>query len=49
MVELVFVLDLQINQCKVASSLLTFLFLTKVQSQLKIRTFRSSIVNLIKV
>jgi len=47
--KLIIVLDFQINQCKVSINLLGFLFLTKVQSQLTIRTFRLSIVNSTKV
>ena len=46
---LIIVVDLQINQCKVLINLLAFSLLTKVQSQLKVRTFRLSIVNSTKV
>jgi len=47
--QLIIVVDLQINQCKVSINLLAFSLLTKVQAQLKVRTFRLSTVNLIKV
>ena len=47
--QLIIVIDLQINQCKVLINLLAFSLLTKVQSQLKVRTFRLSIVNSTKV
>jgi len=47
--QLIIVVDLQINQCKVSINLLTFSLLTKVQSQLKVRTFRLSTTNSIKV
>jgi len=47
--QLIIVVDLQINRCKVSINLLAFSFLTKVQSQLKVRTFRLSKVNLTKV
>jgi len=40
---------LEINQFKVSINLLAFSRLTKVQSQLKVRTFRLSIVNSTKV
>jgi len=40
--QLIIVVDLQINQCKVSITLLAFSRLTKVQSQLKVRTFRLS-------
>jgi len=40
---------LQINQCKDSIHLLAFSLLIKVQPQLKVRIFRLSIVNLIKV
>jgi len=48
-VKLIIVVDLQINQCKVSIYLLAFSLLIKVQSQLKVRTFRLSIVNSTKV
>ena len=44
--QLIIVVDLQINQC---INLLAFSPLTKVQSQLKVRTFRLSTVNSTKV
>jgi len=47
--QLIIVIDLQINQCKVLINLLAFSLLTKVQSQLKVRTFRLSTVNSTKV
>jgi len=47
--QLIIVVDLQINQCKVSINLLAFSLLTRVQSQLKVRTFRLSTVNSIKV
>jgi len=47
--QLIIVIDLQINQCKVSINLLGFSLLTKVHSQLKVRTFRLSTVNSIKV
>ena len=47
--ELIIVIDLQINQCKVSINLFAFSLLTKVQSQLKVRTFRLSTVNSTKV
>jgi len=47
--QLIIVVDLQINQCKVSINLLAFSLLTKVQSQLKVRTFRLSTVNSTKV
>jgi len=47
--QLIIVVDLQISQCKVSINLLAFSLLTKVQSQLKVRTFRLSIVNSNKV
>jgi len=47
--QLIIVVDLQINQCKVSINLLAFSLLTKVQSQLKVRTFGLSIVNSTKV
>ena len=47
--QLIIVVDLQINQCKVSINLLGFSLLTKVQSQLKVRTFRLSTVNSTKV
>jgi len=47
--QLIIVIDLQINQCKVSINLLAFSLLTKVQSQLKVRTFRLAIVNSTKV
>ena len=47
--QLIIVVDLQINQCKVSINLLVFSLLTNVQSQLKVRTFRLSIVNSTKV
>jgi len=47
--QLNIVVDLQINQCKVSINLFAFSLLTKVQSQLKVRTFRLFIVNSIKV
>ena len=47
--QLIIVIGLQINQCKVSINLLAFSLLTKVQSQLKVRTFRLSIVNSTKV
>jgi len=37
--QLIIVVDLQINQCKVSINLLAFSLLTKVQSQLKVRIF----------
>jgi len=43
------VVDLQINQCKDSIHLLAFSLLIKVQSQLKVRIFRLSIANSIKV
>jgi len=48
-VKLIIVVDLQINQCMVSIHLLAFLLLIKVQFQLKVRIFRLSIVNSIKV
>jgi len=48
-VKLIIVVDLQINQCKVSIHLLTFSLLIKVQSQLKVRICRLSIVNSTKV
>ena len=47
--QLIIIVDLQINQCKVSINLLAFSLLTKVQSQLKVRTFRLSTVKSIKV
>ena len=47
--QLIFVVDLQINQCKVSINLLAVSLLTKVQSQLKVRTFRLSTINSTKV
>jgi len=47
--QLIIVLDLQINQCKVSINLLAFSLLTKVQCQLKVRTFRLFTVNSTKV
>jgi len=47
--HLVIVVDLQINQNNVSINLLAFSLLTKVQSQLKMRTFRLSTVNSTKV
>jgi len=47
--QLTIIIDLQINKCKVSINLLAFPLLTKVQSQLKVRTFRLSTVNSIKV
>ena len=47
--QLIIVIDLQINQCKVSIHLLAFSRLTKVQSQLKVQTFRLSTVNSTKV
>jgi len=47
--QLIIVVDLQINQCKVLINLLACLLLNKVQSQLKVRTFRLSTVNSTKV
>ena len=47
--QLIIVIDLQNNQCKVSINLLAFSLLTKVQSQLKVRTFRLSTVNSTKV
>jgi len=47
--QLIIVIDLQINQSKVSINLLAFSLLTKVQSQLKMRTFRLSTVNSTKV
>ena len=47
--QLIIVIDLQINQCKISINLLAFSLLTKVQSQLKVRTFKLSIVNSTKV
>jgi len=38
-VKLIIVVNLQINQCKVSINLLAFSLLTKVQSQLNVRTF----------
>jgi len=43
--QLIILVDLQINQCKASINLLVFSLLTKVQSQLKVRTFRLSTVN----
>jgi len=48
-VKLIIVVDLQINQCKVSIHFLAFSLLIKVQSQLKVRIFRLSIVNSTKV
>jgi len=48
-VQLIIVVDLQNNQYKVSINLLAFSLLTKVQFQLKVRTFRLSIVNSTKV
>jgi len=47
--QLIIVVDLQINQCKFSINLLAFSLLTKVQSQLKVKTFRLFIVNSTKV
>ena len=47
--QLIIVVDLKIIQCKVSINLLALSLLTKVQSQLKVRTFRLSTVNPIKV
>ena len=47
--QLIIVVDLQINECKVLLNLLAFSLLTKEQSQLKVRTFRLSTVNSTKV
>jgi len=47
--QLIIVVDLQINQFKFSINLLAFSLLTKVQSQLKVRPFRLSIVNSTKV
>ena len=47
--QLIIVVDLQINLCKVSINLLEFSLLTKVQSQLKMRTFRLSTINSTKV
>jgi len=38
--QIIIVVDLQINQCKVSINLLALSLLTKVQSQLTMRTFR---------
>lgn len=48
-VKFIIFVDFQINQCKVLIDLLVFSLLVKVQSQLKVRTFILSIVNLTKV
>jgi len=47
--QLIIVVDLQINQFKVWINLLAFSLLTKILSQLKVRTFRLSTVNSTKV
>jgi len=47
--QLIILVDLQINQLKVSINLLAFLLLTKIQSQLKVRTFRLSTLNSTKV
>jgi len=47
--QLIIVVHLQINQYKVSINLLAFSLLTKVQSQLKVRTFRLSTVNSTKI
>jgi len=47
--QLIIIVDLQINQCNVSINFLAFSLLTKVQTQLKVRTFRLSIVNSTKV
>jgi len=47
--QFIIVVDLQINQCKVSIDLFVFSLLTNVQSELKVRTFRLSIVNSTKV
>jgi len=47
--QLIIVVDLQINQSMFSINLLAFSLLTKVQSEFKVRTFRLSIVNSIKV
>jgi len=39
---LIIALDFEINQYKFSNNLLSFLFLTKVQSQLKIRMFKKN-------
>jgi len=43
--QLIIILDLQINQCKVSKNLLAFSLLTKIQSQLKMITFRQGWLN----
>jgi len=49
-VEYIIIIDLQINnQHKVSINLLAFSLLTKVLSQLKVRTFRLSTINSTKV
>jgi len=48
-VKLIIIVDLQINKCKVSINLLAFSLLTNVQAELKVRTFRLSIVNSTKV
>ena len=48
-VKLIIVVDFQINQCKDSIHLLASSLLIKVQSQLKVRIVRLSIVNSIKV
>jgi len=47
--QLIIVVELEINQCRVSINLLAFSLLTKVKFQLKVRTFRLSTVNSIKV
>jgi len=47
--QLIIAVDLQINQCIFSINLLAFSLLTKVQSQLIVRTFRLSTVNSTKV
>ena len=39
---MIIALDFEINQYKFSNNLLSFLFLTKVQSQLKIRMFKKN-------
>ena len=47
--QLIIVVELEINQCRVSINLLAFSLLTKVKFQLKVRTFRLSTVNSTKV
>jgi len=48
-VQLIIVVDLQINQCKVLINLLTFSLITKVHSRLKVKSFKLSTVNPTKI